>query len=133
MGCNCGDNEYNIEIENNGSCEPTTPIYNISLGGVGVDGYSPTVEFINQTDSQFQIRVNDVNGTVISNAIPKLSFLIDNYVSNSVLASTLTAYSTTEEINTILEDYVTNRSLYTTLEDYVTQDYFFFFFFFSLL
>lgn len=123
MGCNCGDNEYNIEIENNGSCEPTTPIYNISLGGVGVDGYSPTVEFINQTDSQFQIRVNDVNGTVISNAIPKLSFLIDNYVSNSVLASTLTAYSTTEEINTILEDYVTNSSLSTTLEDYVTQDY----------
>lgn len=97
MGCNCGDNEYNIEIENNGSCEPTTPIYNISLGGVGVDGYSPTVEFINQTDSQFQIRVNDVNGTVISNAVPKLSFLIDNYVTNSTFS--------------------------TTLEDYVTRDY----------
>lgn len=123
MGCNCGDNEYNIEIENNGSCEPTTPIYNISLGGVGVDGYSPTVEFINQTDSQFQIRVNDINGTVISNAVPKLSFLIDNYVTNSTLSTTLEDYVTLDYLNSNFYDATSIDTFFQNLTNtYLKKD-----------
>lgn len=75
MGCNCGDNEYNISIDNNGSCEPTTPIYNIALGNVGVDGFSPSINIINQTLSSFQLEVTDINGRTVTDPIP-----ISNYV-----------------------------------------------------
>ena len=80
MGCNCGDNEYNIEIENNGDCEPTTPVYNITLGQIGVDGFSPKVNFINETSSSFQIQTIDVNGEEISGQVPLLSYVTDNYL-----------------------------------------------------
>lgn len=92
MGCNCGDNEYNIEIENNGSCEPTTPIYNISLANVGIDGFSPVITRVNETSSSFQLQITDVRGTDTTDPIPLLSYLDDNFVTNTSLASTLTAY-----------------------------------------
>ena len=75
MGCNCGDNEYNIRVDNNGSCEPTTPIYNITLGNVGVDGYSPTLDVVDETSSTFKIQVVNKSNTVTSPAIPKIDYI----------------------------------------------------------
>lgn len=77
MGCNCGDNEYNITVDNNGNCEPTTPIYNITLANVGVNGYSPIVKFVNETIDSFNIAVDNVTGTETSPAVPKLSYVSD--------------------------------------------------------
>lgn len=88
MGCNCGDNEFNIEIENNGSCEPTTPIYNISLGNVGVSGFSPKVNFVNETTSGFQIQTIDINGEELSGVVPKLSYINDTFLTINNAAET---------------------------------------------
>lgn len=88
MGCNCGDNEYNIEIENNGSCEPTTPIYNISLGNVGVSGFSPKVNFVNETTSGFQIQTIDINGEELSGVVPKLDYINDTFLTQADAATT---------------------------------------------
>lgn len=77
MGCNCGDNEYNITVNNNGNCKPTTPIYNITLANVGVNGYSPIVRFINETVESFNIAVDNITGTETSPAVPKLSYVAD--------------------------------------------------------
>ena len=77
MGCNCGDNEYRITVDNNGNCEPTTPIYNITLANVGVNGYSPIVRFINETVESFNIAVDNITGTETSPAVPKLSYVAD--------------------------------------------------------
>lgn len=86
MGCNCGDNEYNITVDNNGNCEPTTPIYNITLANVGVNGYSPIVRFINETVESFNIAVDNITGTETSPAVPKLSYVADqiNGVNNTI-------------------------------------------------
>lgn len=86
MGCNCGDNEYNVTVSNNGNYEPTTPIYNITLANVGVNGYSPIVRFINETVSGFNIAVDNVTGTETSPAVPKLSYVTDqiNNVNNTI-------------------------------------------------
>ena len=88
MGCNCGDNEFNIEIENNGSCEPTTPIYNISLGNVGVSGFSPKVNFVNETTSGFQIQTIDINGEELSGVVPKLSYIDSTFLTQADAATT---------------------------------------------
>lgn len=96
MGCNCGDNEYNIEIENNGSCEPTTPIYNISLGNVGVSGFSPKVNFINETTSGFQIQTIDINGEELSGVVPKLDYINSTFLTQTDAATT---YLTTDGSN----------------------------------
>ena len=77
MGCNCGDNKYNITVDNNGNCEPTTPVYNITLANVGVNGYSPIVRFVNETVDSFNIAVDNVTGTETSPAVPKLSYVSD--------------------------------------------------------
>lgn len=88
MGCNCGDNEYNIEIENNGDCEPTTPVYNITLGQIGVDGFSPKVNFINETSSSFQIQTIDINGEEISGVVPKLSYIDSMFLTQADATTT---------------------------------------------
>lgn len=88
MGCNCGDNEFNIEIENNGSCEPTTPIYNISLGNVGVSGFSPKVNFVNETTSGFQIQTIDINGEELSGIVPKLDYINSTFLTQADAATT---------------------------------------------
>ena len=121
MGCNCGDNEYEIIVDNNGSCEPTTPEYYITLNNVGVDGFSPIINQVNVTSSSFQLQITDVNGTETTGDIPLLSYLDDNFVTNSSLADTLTAYVTSTSLSSTLTNYVTNTSLATTLEDYVTN------------
>ena len=121
MGCNCGDNEYEIIVDNNGSCEPTTPEYNITLENVGVDGFSPTINQVNITSSSFQLQITDVNGTETTGDIPLLSYLDNNFVTNTDLADTLTAYVTSTSLATTLTNYVTNTSLATTLADYVTN------------
>lgn len=121
MGCNCGDNEYEIIVDNNGSCEPTTPEYYITLENVGVDGFSPTINQVNVTSSSFQLQITDVNGTETTGNIPLLSYLDNNFVTNTDLADTLTAYVTSTSLATTLTNYVTNTSLATTLADYVTN------------
>ena len=121
MGCNCGDNEYEIIVDNNGSCEPTTPEYYITLENVGVDGFSPTINQVNVTSSSFQLQITDVNGTETTGNIPLLSYLNNNFVTNTDLADTLTAYVTNTSLANTLTNYVTNTSLATTLADYVTN------------
>ena len=93
MGCNCGDNEYNISIDNNGSCEPTTPIYNIALGNVGVDGFSPSINIINQTLSSFQLEITDINGRTVTDHIP-ISSYVDTTFAKLASANTFTANNT---------------------------------------
>lgn len=93
MGCNCGDNEYNISIDNNGSCEPTTPIYNIALGNVGVDGFSPSINIINQTLSSFQLEITDINGRTVTDPIP-ISDYIEATFAKLASANTFTANNT---------------------------------------
>ena len=76
MTCNCGgNNEYDITVNNNGDCEPSTPIYNISLGNVGINGYSPIVNFVNQTDESFNLQVENITGVTTSGAIPLYSWV----------------------------------------------------------
>lgn len=105
MGCNCGDNEYNITVNNNGNCEPTTPIYNITLANVGVNGYSPIVRFINETDDSFNISVDNITGTETSPAVPKLSYVIDqiNNVNTTIgeLGSTYLTINGSNAANTL--------------------------------
>lgn len=90
MTCNCGSGD--------------TPEYYITLDGVGVDGYSPEVNVINETSSSFKIEAVNKSNTQETPAIPKLSYITDTYVSNTSLASTLSAYSTTTQINTALDN-----------------------------
>ena len=93
MGCNCGDNEYNITVNNNGNCEPTTPIYNITLANVGVNGYSPIVRFVNETVESFNIAVDNITGTETSPAVPKLSYVADQINSiNTTIAGLSSTY-----------------------------------------
>lgn len=114
MGCNCGDNEYNITVNNNGNCEPTTPIYNITLANVGVNGYSPIVRFINETVESFNIAVDNVTGTETSPAVPKLSYVADQindvYTTIAGLGST---YLTRSGNNATLPFSVGNLTLYS--------------------
>lgn len=97
MTCNCG---------NDG-----TPEYYITLDGVGINGFSPTVDFINSLPESFQIQVTDVDGVETSDAVPKLSYITGNYVSNDTLASTLANYSTSAEI---ASTYLTKTDAATT-------------------
>lgn len=113
MGCNCGDNEYNIEIENNGSYEPTTPIYNITLANVGVDGFSPLVEFVDVTDASFRIQTTDKNGINISEPIPLSNYIESNFAKlNST--NTFTANNTFDGLvffnNTVYTDKLYSRT-----------------------
>lgn len=103
MGCNCGDNEYNITVDNNGNCEPTTPIYNITLANVGVNGYSPIVKFINETIDSFNIAVDNVTGTETSPAVPKLSYVSDQINNiNTTIANLGDTYLTVNGSNATL-------------------------------
>jgi len=97
MGCNCGDNEYNITVNNNGNCEPTTPIYNITLANVGVNGYSPIVRFVNETVESFNIAVDNITGTETSPAVPKLSYVAD--LINNAIAGLSNTYLTRDGSN----------------------------------
>lgn len=100
MGCNCGDNEYNITVNNNGNCEPTTPIYNITLANVGVNGYSPIVRFINETVESFNIAVDNITGTETSPAVPKLSYVADQINNvNTTIANLGNTYLTKDGSN----------------------------------
>lgn len=114
MGCNCGDNEYNITVNNNGNCEPTTPIYNITLANVGVNGYSPIVRFVNETLESFNIAVDNITGTETSPAVPKLSYVADQindvYTTIAGLGST---YLTKDGSNATLPFSVGNLTLYS--------------------
>lgn len=114
MGCNCGDNEYNITVNNNGNCEPTTPIYNITLANVGVNGYSPIVRFVNDTVESFNIAVDNVTGTETSPAVPKLSYVADqiNDVYNTI-AGLSSTYLTRNGNNATLPFSVGNLTLYS--------------------
>lgn len=94
MGCN----DYNLHLEGSEGNESPTPEYKIYLDGVGVNGYSPTVDIVNENTASFQIQTNDINGSELTSPIPKLSYLQSDYVSNTSLASTLANYSTTSEI-----------------------------------
>lgn len=113
MGCNCGDNEYNIEIENNGSCEPTTPIYNITLANVGVDGFSPLVEFVDVTDASFRIQTTDKNGINISEPIPLSNYIESNFAKLND-TNTFTANNTFDGLvffnNTVYTDRLYSRT-----------------------
>ena len=119
MGCNCGDNEYNITVNNNGNCEPTTPIYNITLANVGVNGYSPIVRFVNETVDSFNIAVDNVTGTETSPAVPKLSYVADqiNNVNNTIagLGSTYLTRDGSNAINPISINGLTIREQYGNL------------------
>lgn len=84
------------------NCNGETPEYTIILDNVGLDGYSPTVGVIDVTEQKFNITLTDLNGTETTPNIPKLEYLEDTYVSNTSLASTLSAYSTTVQMNTAL-------------------------------
>lgn len=84
------------------NCNGETPEYTIILDNVGLDGYSPTVGVIDVTEQKFNITLTDLNGTETTPDIPKLEYLEDTYVSNTSLASTLSAYSTTVQMNTAL-------------------------------
>jgi len=100
MGCNCGDNEYNITVNNNGNYEPTTPIYNITLANVGVNGYSPIVRFVNETVEGFNIAVDNVTGTETSPAVPKLSYVADQINNvNTTIANLGNTYLTRDGSN----------------------------------
>lgn len=100
MGCNCGDNEYNITVDNNGNCEPTTPIYNITLANVGVNGYSPIVKFVNETVEGFNIAVDNITGTETSPAVPKLSYVADQINNvNTTIANLGNTYLTRDGSN----------------------------------
>lgn len=114
MGCNCGDNEYNITVNNNGNCEPTTPIYNITLANVGVNGYSPIVRFINETVESFNIAVDNVTGTETSPAVPKLSYVADqiNDVNNTI-AGLGSTYLARDGNNATLPFSIGNLTLYS--------------------
>lgn len=119
MGCNCGDNEYNITVDNNGNCEPTTPIYNITLANVGVNGYSPIVRFINETVESFNIAVDNVTGTETSPAVPKLSYVADqiNNVNNTIagLSNTYLTKDGSNATNPISLNGLTIREQYGNL------------------
>lgn len=84
MSCNC----------NNGD----TPEYYITLDGVGVDGYSPEINIINEDTKSFELELINKSNTQNTPAIPKLAYLEGTYVSNSSLASTLSNYSTSAQI-----------------------------------
>lgn len=100
MSCNCGGNDYNISIGNNGNCEPSTPEYYISLGGVGVNGYSPVVNFVNQTEQSFSIEVDDINGIDVSDPVPKLSYVSDQLNNiNTTIANLGNTYLTVNGSN----------------------------------
>lgn len=94
MGCN----DYNLHLDGSEGNDSPTPEYNIYLDGVGVNGYSPTVDIVNENTASFQIQTNDINGSELTSPIPKLSYLQSDYVSNTSLASTLANYSTTAQI-----------------------------------
>lgn len=88
MGCN----DYNLHLEGSEGNDSPTPEYNIYLDGVGVNGYSPTIDIVNENTASFQIQTNDINGSELTSPIPKLSYLQGNYVSNTSLTSTLAGY-----------------------------------------
>ena len=88
MSCN----DYNLILDSSSGGDEPTPEYHLHLDGVGINGYSPTVNFVNQTTGSFQIQVNDVDGVKTSDAVPKYSYLTSNYVSNDSLATTLNGY-----------------------------------------
>ena len=88
MSCN----DYNLILDGSSGGDEPTPEYNIYLDGVGINGFSPTTNFVNQTSSTFQIQVNDIEGAKLSSQIPLMSYITDNYVSNTSLASTLAGY-----------------------------------------
>ena len=88
MGCN----DYNLHLEGSEGNESPTPEYKIYLDGVGVNGYSPTVDIVNENTASFQIQTNDINGSELTSPIPKLSYLQSDYVSNTSLTSTLAGY-----------------------------------------
>lgn len=60
MTCNCNDN---------------TPEFYITLDSVGLNGFSPTVDVINEDTSGFQLDIVDVNGEETTPIIPKLSHI----------------------------------------------------------
>lgn len=66
MTCNCGSGD--------------TPEYYITLDGVGVDGYSPEVNVIDETSSSFKIEVINKSNTQTTTDIPKLSYLPTEYL-----------------------------------------------------
>ena len=66
MTCNCGNGD--------------TPEYYITLDGVGVDGYSPEVNVVDDTSSSFKIEVVNKSNTQETPAIPKLSYLPTEYL-----------------------------------------------------
>lgn len=119
MGYNCGDNEYNITVDNNGNCEPTTPIYNITLANVGVNGYSPIVRFINETVESFNIAVDNITGTETSPAVPKLSYVADliNNINTTIagLGSTYLTKDGSNAANPISLNGLTIREQYGNL------------------
>lgn len=86
MGCNCNDdNRYIIQLDN-----------------VGVDGFSPTIDFTDQTSESFKISVVDINGTSVSDAIP-----LYGYVSGAITDINSSIGSINSNINTMSGDITT--------------------------
>lgn len=86
MGCNCNDdNRYIIQLDN-----------------VGVDGFSPTIDFTDQTSESFKISVVDINGTSVSDAVP-----LYGYVSGTFTNINSSIGSINSNINTMSGDITT--------------------------
>lgn len=84
MSCNCNSGD--------------TPEYYITLDGVGADGYSPEINIVQEDTASFKLDLINKNNEQLTPAIPKLTYLDGNFVTNSVFSATLANYSTTAQI-----------------------------------
>lgn len=86
MSCNCNSGD--------------TPEYYITLDGVGANGYSPEINVTQEDTASFRLNLINKDNEQLTPVIPKLSYLNDNFVTNSVFSTTLANYSTTAQIAT---------------------------------
>ena len=84
MSCNCNSGD--------------TPEYYITLDGVGADGYSPEINVTQEDTASFRLNLINKDNEQLTPIIPKLSYLNDNFVTNSAFSATLANYSTTAQI-----------------------------------
>lgn len=84
MTCNCNSGD--------------TPEYYITLDGVGADGYSPEINVTQEDTTSFKLSLVNKDNEQLTPAIPKLTYLDGNFVTNNALSTTLANYSTTAQI-----------------------------------
>lgn len=104
MGCNCnGNNDYELSLDSTSGSESTTPEYTIILDGTGTNGFSPAVNFINQTANSFQIQVQDIEGIKTSGVIPLINSIGNGTITITQGGETKGTFTTNQSGNTTIE------------------------------